>query len=85
MKYYVYMLYCADGTLYTGSTNDPKKRVTKHNRKRGAKYTRNRTPVQLVYLEEVEDKSTALKREHQIKQLSRFEKLSLIDPKLNIE
>lgn len=78
MSYYCYILLCSDGTLYCGYTNDLEKRVNTHNRGKGAKYTRRRTPVKLVYSEEFKTKSEALKREHQIKKLSRKEKLALI-------
>ena len=77
--WFVYILECADGTLYTGITTDLERRVKEHNTSpKGAKYTRNRRPVKLVYNEEAEDKSSASKREYQIKKLSRKEKLLLI-------
>ena len=76
--YYVYLLRCADGTLYTGFTNDLARRLAAHNTGRGAKYTRGRRPVELVYWENFSNKSSALKREYAIKRLSRAEKLSLI-------
>ena len=79
MPAYVYMLRCADGTLYTGWTSDLARRVKAHNSGHGAKYTRSRTPVELVYSEEFEDKPQALKREYAIKQLSREEKQNLIE------
>lgn len=75
--FYIYILECSDNTLYTGYTNDINKRLEVHNNKLGAKYTRGRTPVKLVYSEEFESKSEALKREYQIKQLSREEKFKL--------
>ena len=78
MSYYVYMLRCADGTLYTGYTDDPQRRTQVHNAGKGAKYTRSRLPVELVYQEECGDKSAALRREHAIKHLTRAEKLQLI-------
>ena len=74
----VYILRCADGTLYTGIAPDVEKRVQKHNEGKGAKYTRGRTPVELVYREEHPSRAEASKREYQIKQLSRAEKLELI-------
>ena len=77
--YYVYILRCADDTLYTGWTTDVKKRVEMHNSGKGAKYTRARLPVELVYTEEFEDKIDAQKREYAIKQLARAEKESLIE------
>lgn len=76
--YYVYLLRCADGTLYTGFTNDLARRLVAHNAGRGAKYTRGRRPVELVYWESFSNKSSALRRECAIKRLSRAEKLSLI-------
>lgn len=76
--YHVYLLRCADGTLYTGFTNDLARRLAAHNAGRGAKYTRGRRPVELVYWESFSNKSSALKREYAIKRLSRAEKLSLI-------
>lgn len=78
MTYWVYILRCADGTLYTGCTNDLSRRLAAHNAGKGAKYTRSRRPVELVYREEVPDKSAALRREAAIKGLSRSEKLALI-------
>ena len=77
--HYVYILRCADDTLYTGWTTDVKKRVETHNSGKGAKYTRARLPVELVYTEEFEDKIEAQKREYAIKQLTRAEKESLIE------
>ncbi|AGK99118.1 GIY-YIG nuclease family protein [Clostridium pasteurianum] len=75
---YVYILKCSDGTLYTGYTNDLKNRLMVHNSGKGAKYTRGRLPVEIVYSEAFETKSEATKREYYIKQLSRAEKLKLI-------
>lgn len=75
---YTYILECADGTLYTGWTNDLQKRVAAHNAGNGAKYTRTRLPVKLVYSEAFATKPEAMRREYQIKQLSREEKLLLI-------
>ena len=79
MSWYIYILRCGDDTLYTGITDDVEKRFAAHAAGKGAKYTRGRGPLTLVYTEEVEDKSTALKREHAIKKLSRTEKLKLIE------
>ena len=76
----VYILRCADGTLYTGSTNDVEKRLAAHNAGRGAKYTRARRPCALVYVEEAADKGAALRREAAIKRLTRTQKLRLIGP-----
>ena len=77
MSWYVYMLRCGDGTLYTGITDDVQRRLAVHRAGKGAKYTRGRGPLELVYTEELPDKSAALKREIQIKKLSRPEKLAL--------
>ena len=79
--YYVYILRCADGTLYTGYTDDVERRLRAHNSGKGAKYTRSRRPVALAYAEEWPDKSAALKREAAIKQLRRADKLALIAEK----
>lgn len=77
--YYVYIVQCNDGSLYTGSTNNVEKRVAIHNTgKTGAKYTKIRRPVFLVHSEQFETKGLALQREHAIKKLSREEKLKLI-------
>lgn len=73
-----YILRCSDGTLYTGWTNNIEKRLEAHNAGKGGKYTRVRTPVELVYLEEHETKQEAMSREVHIKQLSRKEKEALI-------
>lgn len=78
MSFYVYILRCADGTLYTGYTDDPERRARVHNAGKGAKYTRSRLPVELVYREALEDKSAALRREREIKKMSRAQKLALI-------
>lgn len=75
---YVYILECSDGTLYTGWTKDVGKRVESHQSGKGAKYTRARLPVKLVYFEEYEDKITAQRREYSIKQMTRAEKLELV-------
>ncbi len=82
-KNYTYMVECSDGTLYTGWTNDIEKRLKAHNEGKGAKYTRCRTPVKLVYLEESDTKQQAMSREAKIKQLSRQEKEKLIDGSIN--
>lgn len=78
MNCYMYMVQCSDGTLYTGWTNDLKKRLEKHNAGKGARYTRGRLPVKLVYYEVFATKSEAMKREAQIKKLSRKQKLLFI-------
>lgn len=75
--HYVYILKCADGTLYTGWTTNLENRIKAHNSKKGAKYTRSRTPVELFYSEEFETKSEALKREAAIKKMSRADKTML--------
>lgn len=76
---YVYILRCGDDSLYTGWTNNLDKRIQMHAEGKGAKYTRARLPVELVYFEEYEDKIEAMKREYAIKQLKRKEKLMLIE------
>ena len=75
---YTYILLCADGTYYTGWTNDPCRRLHIHNAGRGAKYTRSRLPVELVYLESFETKEEAMSREWRIKHLTRLQKQELI-------
>ena len=76
----LYILRCADGTLYTGITTDVEKRLEAHRTGKGAKYTRGRAPLELVYREECGDHSSALKREIEIKKLTREEKEKLIKP-----
>lgn len=80
---YAYIVQCSDGTYYTGWTNDPQKRLAAHNAGKGAKYTKNRRPVEFVYLEECETKEDAMSREWHIKQLSRAEKEQLIQAESN--
>ena len=75
---YTYILKCKDDSLYTGWPNDLKKRITSHNAGKGAKYTKARRPVELVYYEEFQTREEAMKREYAIKQLSRKEKEALI-------
>ena len=77
--HYVYVLECADDTLYTGYTTDVQRRVAEHNAGDGAKYTRGRTPVELVHVEGFDSKSAAMSREYEIKQLSRATKERLVD------
>ena len=78
-KYFVYILRCADDTLYTGITTDLERRVDEHNNSaKGAKYTRARRPVSLVYSEILENRSDASKREYFIKKMSRKEKIQLL-------
>lgn len=81
MTAYTYILRCADGTLYTGWTNDLEKRLQAHNAGRGAKYTRppHRRPVQFVHVERFSTKEEAMAREYAIKRLDRRQKLALID------
>ena len=74
----LYILRCGDGTLYTGITTDVSQRLEQHRSGKGAKYTRGRGPLELVYMEECANKSDALKREAAIKALSRAEKLKMI-------
>lgn len=74
---WVYMLECGDGSLYTGWTNDLARRLAAHQSGRGAKYTRGRAPVRLVYAEQCTDKSAALRREAAVKALPRARKLEL--------
>ena len=76
---YTYILKCADDTLYCGWTNNLEKRLKAHNSGKGAKYTRSRLPVTLVYYEAFETSIEAQKREYQIKKLTRHEKLKLIE------
>lgn len=79
MSYFVYILECKDGSLYTGITKDLPKRLDEHNTKdTGAKYTKIRRPVKLIYQENSENRSTASKREYEIKKFTRVKKLQLI-------
>ena len=79
MTAYAYIVECADGTLYSGWTNDLEKRIAAHNAGQGAKYTRSRRPVTLRYYEEFEDKCVALRRECALKKMSRAKKQALIE------
>jgi len=81
MPCYCYIVECVDGTFYTGWTTDPERRVATHNNGRGAKYTKMRRPVKLVYVEEQPDRKTAMKREIAIKKMGRDGKGKLIDSK----
>lgn len=72
--WFVYIVECADGTLYTGVSNDLERRIQQHNTGKGAKYTRGRRPVRLVYSKKMSSKGTALKEEARLKKLSRKEK-----------
>jgi putative endonuclease len=78
MAYFCYILKCSDGTFYTGWSTDPQRRERQHNLGRGARYTRDRRPVKLAYIEELPDKPSALRRELKIKRLPREKKLKLI-------
>ena len=77
-NWYLYILRCGDGTLYTGITTDVEKRLEQHRTGKGAKYTRGRQPLELVYREKCGDHSTALKREYEIKKMPRDAKMRLI-------
>lgn len=78
MACYCYILECADGTYYTGWTTDPERRMNQHNKGVGARYTKTRRPVKLVYVEPQPDKISALKRERAIKALTRKQKIILV-------
>lgn len=79
MAHHVYIVECSDGTLYTGYTTDVERRIQEHNAGEGARYTRGRTPVELVYTASFESRSAACAREAEIKTMPRAEKLTLID------
>ena len=78
MPFFCYILECDDGTLYTGWTTDPPRRERQHNAGRGARYTRTRRPVKMIYVEEQPDRKSAMKRELAIKRMGRERKLKLI-------
>ena len=80
---YTSIVECSDGTLYTGWTNNLEKRLEAHNAGKGAKYTKTRRPVKLVYQEQFETKEEAMSREYHIKQLSRKEKMKLMKEKID--
>ena len=80
-SYYAYILRCSDGTLYSGYTNNLTRRLANHNKGRGAKYTRSRLPVQLAYYEELMGKRAAMRREAELKRLTRAQNEALIDGK----
>lgn len=82
MSCFCYILECSDGTFYTGWTTDPERRISQHNKGVGARYTKTRRPVKLVYLEEQPDKISALKRELAIKKMKRGQKMKLIGGKV---
>ncbi len=76
-RHFLYIVVCSDDTLYTGYTTDPERRVAEHNAGRGARYTRSRRPVKLAYLEEKGNRAEALRREVEVKRMSRSRKLLL--------
>lgn len=76
---YVYIVECSDGTYYTGYTTDVERRVKEHNTGNGAKYTKGRGPVELLHVEEFDSTSKAMKREHEIKGMTREEKTEIIE------
>lgn len=78
-SHFVYVLRCGDDTFYTGYTTDVTRRVREHERGEGAKYTRGRTPLELVHVESHDGRSAAMAREHEIKQFSRARKARLVD------
>jgi putative endonuclease len=84
MPFFCYILECSDGTLYTGWTTDPPRRERQHNAGRGARYTSTRRPVKMVYLEELPDRTSALKRELAIKAMPRSRKLKLVGEDIQV-
>jgi len=78
MVWYIYIIECSDKKLYTGITNDLRRRIQEHNGGYGCKYTLQRKPVRLIYSEKAESKSSALKREAEVKGFSRLKKLALV-------
>lgn len=81
MTCFCYILECSDGSYYTGWTADPERRLRQHNRGNGARYTRSRLPVKVVYMEQQPDRSSAMRREFQIKRMGRKEKEKLVKSK----
>jgi putative endonuclease len=81
VAWHVYLVRCGDGTLYAGTTTNLVRRIAAHSSGKGARYTRGRGPLVLAWSEEVADRSTALRREHEIKRLRRAEKLKLVRPR----
>ncbi|WP_424002072.1 GIY-YIG nuclease family protein [Haloarcula salina] len=77
--HYVYVLRCSDGTFYTGYTTDVERRVREHDAGEGAKYTRGRTPVELVHVESFDSRSAAMSREYELKQRARAQKERLVE------
>ena len=78
VRWWVYLLWCRDGSLYTGITNRLEARIDAHNRGKGARYTRSRRPVRLAHAERAKDKGAALRREAEVKRWSRKDKLALV-------
>jgi putative endonuclease len=78
--WFVYIVRCSDRSLYTGITTDAERRVARHNEGRGARYTRSRCPVRLVYVERAKDRGAALRREHEIKRMTPAGKRALVTP-----
>lgn len=86
ISWFVYIVSCSDGTLYTGITTDLERRIGEHNAGRaGARYTRSRRPVRLVYREAAENRSEAARREHLIKRMSSAEKMKLVESKRRLK
>lgn len=83
MNWLVYIIRCSDNTLYTGITNNLERRLSQHATQRGAKYFRGRQPEEIVYVENGHDRSSASRREAEIKRLERTEKMSLISSEMN--
>ena len=81
-KWFVYILLCSDGSLYTGSTNNPESRLSDHSNGKGGRYTRSHKVIKLIYKEQLKTQSEALKRESQIKGWSRPEKIQLLKLKI---
>ena len=79
MSFYCYMLECKDGSFYTGWTNNLEKRLRDHNSGKGARYTRSRLPVTLVYFEDLKNRADAMKREREIKKMNHKSKLKMVD------
>jgi putative endonuclease len=79
VSHVVYVLECGDGSYYTGYTTDLQRRVAQHRAGDGAKYTRGRTPLEVVHVERYDSRSTAMSREHEVKQLSRADKEALVE------
>jgi len=85
VSHYAYLLRCADGTFYAGYTTDPERRVAEHDAGEGAKYTRGRTPVELVHLEAFPSRSAAMSREYELKQLSHDAKAALAENETGVD